>query len=72
VDDAVPAVGGRRVNDDPTAIQPVPYADPGIDRRLLFALLVAYMAAGGVLAFALLELEAVADQITTAPMCRRI
>ena len=42
------------------------------ERRILFALFVAYLCAGGVLAFALLELEAVADQITTAPMCRRL
>ena len=47
--------------------------DPGaFERRLLFALFVAYLCAGGVLAFALLELEAVADQITTTPFCRRI
>lgn len=48
------------MNEDPT------------QRRILFALFVAYLAAGGVLAFALLELEAVAEQINSTPFCRRI
>lgn len=45
-------------------------ADTG--RRLLFALFVAYLLAGGVVAFACLELASVADQINGAPICRRL
>lgn len=63
------------MSDDPTGVQPMPpfERDDGTrERRLLFALLVAYLCAGGVLAFALLELEAVADQINSTPFCRRI
>lgn len=58
---------------DPTTPLPRFVTDPaGSERRLLFALFVAYLFAGAVLAFALLELEAVADQITNAPLCRRL
>lgn len=48
-------------------------ADPhAFERGLLWAMFVAYLVAGAVLAFALLELEAVADQIHATPFCRRI
>jgi len=48
------------VNDDPN------------ERRLLAVVFVAYFLAGGVLAFACFELAAVADQINSTPMCRRL
>lgn len=62
VEAAVGAAPGAAAMNDPR--------DNG--RRLLFALFVAYLCAGAVLAFALLELEAVADQLNTTPFCRRI
>jgi len=58
---------------DPTTPMPLPVpVDRTNERRLLLALFVAYLAAGGVLAFACLELASAADQINSAPICRRL
>lgn len=62
------------MNDDTTRVQPIPFSrDPApFERRLLFALFVAYLGAGAVLAFACLELASVADTLNSAPICRRL
>jgi hypothetical protein len=61
--------------DEDTAIQPLLVGHPvrcRNERYMVVALTVAYLAAGAVLAFACLQLTAVADQINSTPYCRRI